>query len=928
MATDPRVPRVATLTDRDDEREALDRFLASVRSGQSRALVVRGDPGVGKTALLAHLADRAHGCRVVRAAGVQSEMELAFAGLHQLCTPIRDRFDRLPPPQRDALRTALGLGQGPPPDRFLVGLAVLTLLSEAAAERPLVCVVDDEQWLDRASAQALGFAARRLAVDPVGLVFAARVPSGHLAGLPELRVDGLRHEHARELLAAALPVPLDARVRELVVAEAQGNPLALLELPRMLTPTGFAGGFGLPGAVPLPSRIEEGFRQRLDALPAPARRLLQLAAADPSGDPLLVRRAAERLGVPAAAVEPAVEADLVEFGAQVRFRHPLVRSAAYRSASAEDRREVHRALAEVTDPVADPDRRAWHAAQAAAGPDEDVAAELERSAQRAQARGGLAAAAAFLERSVELSADPARHAERALAAAGATLAAGAFDRALELLGTAESGPLTGLSAARADLLRARAAFVSGLGDDAPPLLLAAAERLEPLDLDLARATYMDAWTAASFAGRMRGPGSMEAVGRAVRALPPAEHPRPLDLLLDGLALLATEGRAAAGPVLRRAATRFAAGALAREDGLRYGWAAAALIWDDDAALAIQAREAQLAREAGALDALPLALVAVAMSEAWRGDFAAADAHIAETDAVCEITGSRIAPFTAMFVAALRGDHAALAPLVEAARAEAEAGGQRAASSYADWVSAILDNARGHHADAFEAARRAVDAEHVFTSLWALPELVESAARVGEVRVAEHALELLAETAAMGGTDFGLGLVARSRALLSGPGAEGSYREAIERWTAPACAPSWPARTSSTVSGCAGPSAARRPALHCGPRTPCSTGWASRRSPTAPPASWRPRARRSAPAAPRPRRPAPSPSRRPSSPGWPPRGPPTPRSAPSSTSARAPSNGTCARSSPSSASAPAASCAGCSRRCGDRDRSRPQPAVKA
>jgi DNA-binding CsgD family transcriptional regulator len=533
--------------------------------------------------------------------------------------------------------------------------------------------------------------------------------------------------------------------------------------------------------VPLSGRIEDGFRRQLDALPAPSRRLLQLAAADSSGDPVLVRRAAARLGIPVQAAEPAVDAGLVEFGVHVRFRHPLVRSVAYRSASPQARLEAHRSLADVTDPAADPDRRAWHRAHASAGPNEDVAAELERSAERAQARGGRAAAAAFLEQSVKLTADPARHAERAFAAARATMAAGAFGRALELLGTAEAGPLTELAAAQVDLVRAQIAFVSGLGDDAPPLLLKAAERLVPLDLALARETYLNAWMAASFAGRMVGPGSMEEVSRAARALPPAEHPRPVDLLLDGLALLFTESRTVAAPALRRAARRFAVGDLSREEGLGFGWMAAALVWDDDAAHAIQDREVRLAREAGALDQLPIALVALALSEAWRGNFATAAAQIAETDAICEITGSRIAPYTGMFLAALRGDPAEVAPLIEASLAEVEGGGQGAAGTYANWVSAILDNGLGRYAQAFAAARRATDDRHLYVSMWALPELIEAATRVGEVDVARHGLELLTQTTRSGGTDFGQGLEARSRALLSERGtAEESYREAIDR----------------------------------------------------------------------------------------------------------------------------------------------------
>jgi hypothetical protein len=519
--------RVPGLVNRDSERAALDRFVAGVRAGEGRALVVQGEPGMGKTVLLDYLAGRAGGCRVARAAGVQSEMELAFAGLHQLCAPLLDHVGRLPDPQQEALRTVFGLNAGPPPDRFLVGLAVLSLLSEAAGEQPIICVIDDEQWLDRASAQTLTFAARRLAAEPVGVVFATREPGAELAGLPGLAVQGLREHDARALLDSALTGPLDARVRELIVAETRGNPLALLELPRGLTQADLAGGFGLPGAVPLTGPIEDSFGRQLEALPAQTRRLLVLAAADPSGNRPLVWRAAERLGIPLAAAQPAREAGLVDFGARVRFRHPLVRSAAYRSAPVADRQEAHRALAEETDPAMDPDRRAWHRAQAAAGPDEEVAAELERSAGRAQARGGLAAAAAFLERSVLLTADRARRGERTVVAAQANLQAGSFGRAMELLAAAEAEPLDELQAARADLLRGQMAFASGLGNDASPLLLKAAARLEPLDLDLARETYLNAWVAAQFAWRLADAGDLREVSRAARAAPGPPPRRPI-----------------------------------------------------------------------------------------------------------------------------------------------------------------------------------------------------------------------------------------------------------------------------------------------------------------------------------------------------------------------------------------------------------------
>jgi len=772
------------LTDRRAECAALERLMEAVRGGDGRALVVRGDPGVGKTVLLEHLAGRAWGagCRVARAVGVQSEMELGFAGLHQLCAPMLDHVGRIPVPQRDALQTAFGVAAGPRPDRFFVGLAALSLLSEVAGERPLICLIDDLQWLDRESAQTLGFVARRLGADPVGLVFAAREPDAELAGLPELEVTGLDDSDARALLDSALAGPLDARVRDLIVAETRGNPLALLELPRGLTPAELAGGFGLPGAVPLTGRIQDSFARQLAGLPEQARRLLQLASADPFGDRVLVWRAAARLGIPFQAAAPTVVAGLAEFGDRVRFRHPLVRSAAYLSASLADRQQMHAALAEVTDPAADPDRRAWHRAQAAAGPDEEVAAELERSAGRAQARGGLAAAAAFLQRAVALTVDPARHAERALAAAQASLQAGAFDAALGLLATAEAGPLDEFASARVDLLRGQIAFASSLGSDAPSLLLKAAKRLEPLDLDLARETYLNAWRAASLAGRLVGSGDMLEVSRAARALPPPMHPpRPIDLILDGLARLVTDGPAAAGPALRQAVNVFSAGDISREEGLWSGWMAATVLWDADAGRAIIARQIRLARAAGALEELPVDLIALAWDDAWRGDFEAAASLIAETDAITEVTGSRVAPYIPMFLAALRGNQAELTPLLAAAMAAAEAEGQGAAATNAHLSAAILHNGLGRYADALAAAGKARDDSHLFVSMWAAPELIEAAVRTGHAEVAADALERLAERTQAGGTDFGLGLEARCRALVSqGQAAEGWYREAIER----------------------------------------------------------------------------------------------------------------------------------------------------
>jgi DNA-binding CsgD family transcriptional regulator len=775
------------LRDREPERAVLNQFVASVRAGEGQALVVRGEPGVGKTALLDYLTAQSQGCRVVYAAGVQSEMELAFAGLHQLCAPMLDRLEQLPTPQQNALRTAFGLSAGPAPDRFLTALAVLSLLSEVAGDQPLICVIDDEQWLDQASAQALGFTARRLGADPIGLVFAARVPGEELAGLPELTVEGLAEDYARALLASALAGPLDARVRDQIVAEAAGNPLALLELPRGMTHAELAGGFGLPAARSLTGRIEDSFRRQLEALPEPAKQLLLLAAADPSGDLALMWRAADRLGLPVTVTAiSAAEAGLAEFGTRVRFRHPLVRSVAYRSAPLAERQRVHRVLAEATDPEADPDRRAWHRAQAADEPDEEIAVELERSAGRAQARGGLAAAAAFLERAVLLTADPGRRAERTVTAAEATLQAGAFGRALELLVAAEAGPLDELQGARVDLLRGQIAFASGLGSDAPPLLLKAAARLEPLDLDLARETYLNAWGAALFAGHLAAAGDLLEVSRAARDVhEAADPPRSIDLLLDGLALAVTGSRAAAAPALRQAVAALASVDAPVDKRLRWDWlasAAAHYLWDMDGSVAIGARAVQLARSVGALDQLPIHLQAHAIALTWRGDFRAAAALIEEARLVSEATGTRMAPMATIFLAALRGREGEAVPLIEATLAAATAGGQGLAVTWARWMTAVLHNGAGRYADAAAAARQASqEMPHFYISTWALTELIEAAARSGNALLVADAVDQVAETTRPSGTDWGLGIEARCRALVSeGHAAEHRYREAIDR----------------------------------------------------------------------------------------------------------------------------------------------------
>jgi DNA-binding CsgD family transcriptional regulator len=776
------------LRGRGRECGTLDRLLEAVRSGGGRALVIRGEAGVGKSALLEYLIGRASACRVVRAAGVQSEMELAFAGLHQLCAPLLDRLDRLPDPQRDALYTAFGLSGGMAPDRFLVGLAALGLFSEAAEERPLVCVVDDVQWLDRASAQALGFVARRLLAESVALVFAVRESSEQheLTGLAELAVEGLRPGDARQLLGSVVPGRIDERVSDRIVAETRGNPLALLELPRGFTAAQLAGGFALPGARALSGRIEDSFRQRLEALPADTRRLLLVAAAEPVGEPLLVWRAAGRLGIGAEAAAAAEEAGLVEFDGRVWFRHPLVRSAVYRAASASERQCVHRALAEATDPHMDPDRRAWHRAHATVGPDEDVAAELERSAGRAQARGGMAAAAAVLERATQLTPAPARRARRALAAAQVALEAGAPDAAVGLLATAGDGPLDELDGARVDLLRARIAFVASRGRDAPPLLLDAARRLEPLDVTLARETYLEALSAALVAGRLAGGGGVVEVAKAAQGVPPArDPPRAADLLLDGLALQIAVGDAAGAPMLKRALTAFRGDDISREEGLR--WLALACrvamdLWDDESREVLSARQIQLARDAGALAVLFIALRSRIGMHQLAGELAAAASLIEEAQAVADATGSRFAPYDVLALAVWRGREAEASELIEADANEVVARGEGMGLAIIRWASAVLYNGLGRYEQALVAAQEASAYPHeLLFSTWGLAELIEAAVRSGKPEPAAEALRRLSDKARASGTDWALGIEARSRALLSdGDAAERLYREAIER----------------------------------------------------------------------------------------------------------------------------------------------------
>ena len=736
---------------------------------------------MGKSALLAYLANRAEGWQVATAVGVESEMELAYSGLHQLCAPMLNLLDRLPPPQREALATAFGLSSGAAPERFLVGLATLTLLAEVAESQPLLCVVDDAHWLDEASAQTLAFVGRRLLAERIALVCAARTGIGEhvLAGLPDLSVEGLGDSEAWALLLQNILGPVDTAVCQQIVAESHGNPLALLELPRTWIPADLAGGVGLPGDQPVVGKIEASYARRLRLLPAETRLFVLAAAAEPLGDPVLLRRATELIGLDMATATPAVDAGLLKLGLRVEFAHALVRSAAYRLASGADRKRVHGALAEATDPVTDPDRAAWHRAHAATGPNEDVAVELERSAARAQARGGLAAAAAFLQRAVVLTADPATRSERSLVAAEANVRAGRFQAAGRLLETAEGGHLDEFQRARVILWRGQLELTTHYGP-AAPLLLKAAKQLEQFDIELARETYLQAWAAAVFAGS----NDLPEISRAVQALPALpEDPRPPDLLLDGLALIVTDGHAAAAPKLRRAANALATIPVA--DVVRWGWlahAASPLVWDFEGMLAIPARAIRLIREIGAVARLPLPLAVLGAATVWTGDFAGAASLVAEAEALAAATEVRFTPLAALRLVTMQGREAEAVTLIAETIEHARPAGTAIAAATAHWTAAVLYNGLGRYEAAAVSAQQVASYPfRLYDAVWALPELVEAAARTGDTELALDALERLMETTQPCETDFASGIEARCRALLSeGEVADELYREAIQR----------------------------------------------------------------------------------------------------------------------------------------------------
>ncbi|HTW09171.1 MAG TPA: AAA family ATPase [Acidimicrobiales bacterium] len=766
---------------REKECRALERLVQSARSGSSGVLVIRGAAGMGKTALLEHAVRSSAGLRCLPVGGVESEMELPFAALHQLCSPLLPGLARLPGPQRAALETVFGLADAGPPERFLVGLALLSLLSDAASNQPLLCAVDDFQWLDQASAQALSFVARRLEADPVAMVFTTRVAGepDDLARLPELVLEGLAAPDATQLLLSAVQGRLDDRVVTRAVAEAHGNPLALLELARGSSPGDIAGGFGVTGA-PLSGQIEQSFQRRAGSLPPETQTLLLLAASDPVGDAGLLWRAAAALGVQEDAALPAEDEGLVEFEGVVRFRHPLVRSAVYKSASAQQRRQVHAALAEATDAEADPDRRAWHSAQATIGTNETVARELERSADRAQARGGLAATAAFLERAVVLTPDRALKTERALAAAEAKCEAGAPGSALELLALIDESEADELTVARVERLRGRVAHLKGRPNEGAQLLLSAAKRLEPLDPALARKTLLAALDEAIVSGARSG---LLEVASEMPRLSQSNEPQPLELLLAGWSQLITDGFPAGYDLLKQAMHGLQEKPVSHVGDLRvlfFAIQVARGCWDDEQWFQLSSVYVRQARESGALSELPRALSVRVDFMEQAGELAAAAAMLEEANAIADAIGA--APrFGSAYGAAMGADEDAAVAQIEAAYEEASRAGDGDRVLTTQRALAVLYNGLGRYQEALAAAQRFCAVHPRGGTGRILMEMVEAAARSGEADVAVDAFERLRQRTQNGGTDWALGAEACAHAIISEPqAAQALYDEASAR----------------------------------------------------------------------------------------------------------------------------------------------------
>jgi DNA-binding CsgD family transcriptional regulator/DNA-binding MarR family transcriptional regulator len=770
------------------ELAALEHLLDATRAGHGGTLVLQGEAGIGKTALLQFANNHATGFRLLRAEGAEFEMELPFAALHQLCLPVLERLEYLPEPHRDALTAAFGLRSASAPDPFMVGAGLTSLLSDVANEGPLLCVLDDAQWLDQASARALAFAARRIDGERVAMLFSRRdaSPGDALQGLPCLELGGMDEDDARELLASEVHVALDVDVVDRIIDEARGNPLALLELPRGGRPADLAGAFALSHRQTVSATIEASFRRRIEQLPLRSRRLLLLAAAEPLGHLPSLREAAERLGLDLKSAASAEADGLIELGRQVRFRHPLARSAVYLAATPAERREAHLALGETTDPELDFDRRSWHLALASAGPDEAVAQDLERSADRANARGGVAAAAAFLELAAQLTPGQARAATRALGAARAKFEAGDHDAASRLLTVTERHSQDGLELATVGALRARAEFQTTRSEAAAARLLRAAVRIASLDEAQARETFMQAFAAAMYVGRFSSAGGMTEVAEAVReSVRVPSHASPIELLLAALTAQELDGYVLAAPALRRAVDAFAAEADPAPATLEWMWMAAILatdLWDEEAWRTLSERQVQRTRHAGLLGALPGALRFRALAHTMAGELADAAVLVAEAHAIERGAGGPNLLYADAALVAWRGERKRSLSLLESGRREATSRGEGRALSVLEYSNAVLLNGLGHYDAALAAARRVCDCDELGIRAFASVELIEAAVYAGNPEFAVEELDRLSARAAASGTDWAVGVQLRSRALLCGEpdAADGLFLGAIER----------------------------------------------------------------------------------------------------------------------------------------------------
>jgi DNA-binding CsgD family transcriptional regulator len=773
------------LLNRETERAAIDHVLDAVRSGLSGTLVLRGGPGVGKTTLLRYAIDSAPDLRVSSIAGVESEISMEYGGLHQLLLPFLPLLDELPTPQRSALRVAFGQEPGPPPERFLVALATLTLLSRAAEQRPLLCLIDDAHWLDPESAQVLGFVARRLYADRVGLIAASNelVPSQPAEGLPTITVDGLADAEARDLLAAVAGRALNPQTVDRILAETGNNPLALVELGSAYTDDEISGHAALPQPLPLGERLREHCLRLVRSLTPEAQEFTLLAAADPEGERDQLWRAAAAAGIdPDAAAAETAWAGVLEFpGDSVRFRHPLLRSAMYHGASAADRRRAHRLLGE----AGNSQLRSWHLATAAVVPDEELAAELQRTAEHAAARGGYAARAALLRRSAGLTPDDGRRAEREVTLAEATLMAGDPDGAQHVLDAALPRLTQTTVRGQAQQLGGAIRFAQGDAAGATRVLASAAQAFAHDDR-LARDTMLGALEAAIWSG----PALTREIARLARDLPPATGTAPSvsDLLLEGYSARFTLGYQASVRPFRAAVTALLAEDLDPAVGLRWfalGTAAAGSLWDDKATFALSDRWIDTTRATGAFTTLPVALAFHSVSDAMAGRLREADAQWATMLEVLTMSHGLGAlglnGRSNGVMLAYRGNLAEARATGLALMRESTGQGLGRAADVGRYIAAMADLFDGNYAASMSSALTVFENDPALTAEATLPELVEAALRAGEREVAGTAYETLSQRALAAGTPWGLGLRARCAALLAeSADAEDAYLESISQ----------------------------------------------------------------------------------------------------------------------------------------------------